>query len=116
MSAASQHINNYLEEAEKNKENIDFTDLENIKKLQQAVATGNWDSFKSASKDLNWNIDNFLLTESDKKEIAEASAAKENALKQAKATENINAVYNQLQLTPEQRASISSTYTEEDPE
>ena len=43
LKAASQHINNYLSEAEKNKGNIDFGDLEtvnNAKKKQRRLKIG----------------------------------------------------------------------------
>ena len=112
LKAASQHINNYLSEAEKNKGNIDFGDLETVNNAKKAAEAEDWDSFKDFSKKLNWNVESYLLSNQDKEDIAKMNAQKEAEAKVAQTT----SIYDKLSLSPELRAALSTTYTEERPD
>ena len=112
LSAASQHIGNYITEAEKNKENLNFADLEDVQNAKKAAEAGDWNSFKDFSKKLNWNIDTYLLSEDDKENIAKINAQKAETDKVAQST----SMYDKLNLPANVRSALSTTYTEERPD
>ena len=67
----NQRLDEYISNAEKNKEAFDYTDLQTAQNLKNLIAEGNWDKIKTEMYKLKWEPDKFITPEVD--EAAEAA-------------------------------------------
>jgi len=74
MEGAKAMINKYKADAQANA-NVNFSDLQNISDVENAVTSNDWEKFKTASYKLKWQPSEFLLTDEQK---AQLEAAKQS--------------------------------------
>lgn len=86
MSHANQFVTDYLTNAEAHKDQFDYHDIDKVKNLQTAIATGKWDTFKTATYPFKWEVDDFMVQPGEKERFDADAAAKKVETEAAQAT------------------------------
>jgi hypothetical protein len=72
---AQQKLNDYKTKAAQNTD-LNYSDVDKLESLQQAIASKDWDKFLTASNTLKWEPHKFLLTDPQKKQLQGEADAK----------------------------------------
>lgn len=95
-------INKYKQEAQTNP-NLDYADLSNLSQLEDAIASKDWEKFKTASYAMKWQPSSLLLSEEQKAQLEQEAKQKEFASLSPTEQAYANLGYNKLDTawTPE---------------